>query len=70
MKKRIVMLLSVVALMVVMLAMTVTPAFAKSTQTYTCTSIFGTHTGVPKEGAKQGEKGGFYLTCEKERKGV
>ena len=65
--RRTVVLLTVVALMAVMMAMTVTPAFAKSTQTYGCTSNFGTHTGVPKEGAKQGEKGGFYSTCQKER---
>ena len=61
--KRITVLITVVALMVVMLAMSVTPAFAKST--YTCSSQYGTHSGVPKEAAMQG---GFYFDCVKERK--
>jgi hypothetical protein len=36
MKKRILVLLSVVALMVVMLAMSIAPAFAKDAKTYSC----------------------------------
>jgi hypothetical protein len=66
MKKRILVLLSVVALMVVMLAMSVAPAFAKGT--YTCTTVFGSVlTGVPKAEAKKFENAGF-ATCEKEPK--
>ena len=63
--KRIAMLLSVVALMVVMLAMSVAPAFAKST--YTCQSQYGTHSGVSKEAVKNST---FYFNCVKERNNV
>jgi hypothetical protein len=65
MKKRILVLVSVVALMVVMLAMSVAPAFAKST--YRCQSQFGFHSGVPKEAVKNST---FYFNCVKERKNV
>ncbi len=63
--KRIVMLLSVAALMVVMMAMSVAPPFA--TSTYTCQSQYGTHSGVSKEAVKNST---FYFDCVKERKNV
>ena len=63
--KRIVMLLSVAALMVVMMAMSVAPAFA--TSTYTCQSQYGTHSGVSKEAVKNST---FYFNCVKERNNI
>ena len=63
--KRMVAMWTAVALMVVMLAMSVAPAFAKST--YTCQSQYGTHSGVSKEAVKNST---FYFNCVKERKNV
>ena len=62
MKRRILVLLSVVALMVVMLAMSVAPAFAKDAKTYSCVdpAIPGIAQIVPsKEQARQLEAQGW-----------
>ena len=64
MKKRILVLLSVVALLVVMLAMAVAPAFAKNT--YECTFGIRILGGLDHKIAHQLERSGE--TCVKEPK--
>jgi hypothetical protein len=62
MKKRILMLLTMVAVMVVMLAMSVAPAFAKNV--YVCTFQSGTFGGFTPKQAHSFEKAGT-ATCHK-----